>query len=105
MGPYSSRSSRIDSSRRPAEAISSFYEAAVIDAEYFGEVKLGVGTARALQGRLSEAAVHFASAQKMDQKNEKLKASLAEMTAKAEQLEAVQVDERLPRRAGAIACP
>ena len=60
------------------------------DGEYFGEVKLGVGTARALQGRLSEAAVHFASAQKMDQKNEKLKASLAEMTVKAEQLEAIQ---------------
>ena len=32
---------------RPAEAIEQFYEAAVIDAEYFDEVKLGVGTARA----------------------------------------------------------
>lgn len=50
---------------RPAEAIDEFYAAAVIDPEYFEEVKLGVGTARAQQGRLSEATLNFESASRM----------------------------------------
>ena len=40
---------------RPAEAIGSFYAAAAANPEYFGEVKLGVGTAKAQQGRLGLA--------------------------------------------------
>ena len=65
---------------RPAEAIEQFYAAAVIDAEYFDEVKLGVGTARAQQGRLKEATEAFESASRMSPKNEKLKSSLGEMS-------------------------
>ena len=72
---------------RPAEAIDQFYAAAVADAEYFEEVKLGVGTARAQQGRLREATEAFASASRMSPKNEKLKASLEEMGERATALE------------------
>lgn len=71
---------------RPAEAIEAFYTAAVIDAEYFDEVKLGVGTARAQQGRLAEATLNFESASRMDPKNEKLSTSLAQMAERAEEL-------------------
>ena len=46
---------------RPAEAISSFYTSALRDPEYFDQVKYGVGTARAQQGRLSEARHNFRS--------------------------------------------
>lgn len=64
---------------RPAEAIEAFYDAAVIDPEYFDEVKLGVGTARAQQGRMAEATRNFESAARMSPKNEKLRDSLEEM--------------------------
>ena len=40
---------------RPAEAVASFYAASALNSEYFDEVKLGVGTARAMQGRLQQA--------------------------------------------------
>lgn len=76
---------------RPAEAIEQFYAAAVIDPEYFEEVKLGVGTANAQQGRLREATKHFASASRMNPKNEALKASLADMEERAAELETFQV--------------
>ena len=65
---------------RPAEAISSFYEVAALNAEYFDEVKLGVGTARAMQGHLADATDNFASASRMDPKNARLAASLEGMT-------------------------
>ena len=71
---------------RPAEAIAAFYEAAAIDAEYFKEVKLGVGTARAQQGRLAEATAAFESASRMDPKNLKLRDSLAAMAEQAKRL-------------------
>ena len=71
---------------RPAEAIEAFYTAAVLDAEYFDEVKLGVGTARAQQGRLAEATESFESASRMDPKNEKLATSLTQMSERAEEL-------------------
>ena len=75
---------------RPAEAIGSFYTAAAANSEYFGEVKLGIGTAKAQQGRLAEAVLNFESAHRMDLKNEKLAASLATMREGAEQLAALQ---------------
>ena len=75
---------------RPAEAIDQFYAAAVADAEYFEEVKLGVGTARAQQGRLAEATANFASASRMSPKNEELKSSLVEMERRAAELEELQ---------------
>uniref|UniRef100_A0A7S0JIS4 Fe2OG dioxygenase domain-containing protein n=1 Tax=Calcidiscus leptoporus TaxID=127549 RepID=A0A7S0JIS4_9EUKA len=75
---------------RPAEAITNFYVAAAANAEYFGEVKLGVGTAQAQQGRLAEAVQSFESAHRLDQKNEKLSASLASMRTGAEKLDALQ---------------
>ena len=77
---------------RPAEAIDMFYSAAVVDAEYFEEVKLGVGTARAQQGRLREATEAFGSASRMSPKNEKLKDSLVEMGERAEALEAMAAE-------------
>ena len=40
---------------RPAEAVAAFYAASALNSEYFDEVKLGVGTARAMQGRLQQA--------------------------------------------------
>ena len=52
------------------------------------QVKLGVGTARAQQGRLGEATTNFESASRMAPKNEKLKASLEEMRTRAAALEA-----------------
>jgi len=77
---------------RPAEAIDMFYSAAVVDAEYFEEVKLGVGTARAQQGRLREATEAFGSASRMSPKNEKLKDSRVEMGERAEALEAMAAE-------------
>jgi len=73
---------------RPAEAIATFYTAAATDAEYFEEVKLGVGTARAQQGRLRDAIDNFASASRMRPSDEALKTSLVEMEVKAAQVEA-----------------
>ena len=73
---------------RPAEAIDAFYTAAVTNSEYFEEVKLGIGTARAQQGRLAEATTNFESAARMNPKNEKLAASIALMSAQAVKLEA-----------------
>jgi len=75
---------------RPAEAITAFYAAAVANSEYFGEVKLGVGTAQAQQGRLAEAVLSFESAHRMDTKNEKLASSLESMRANADALAAAQ---------------
>jgi predicted Zn-dependent protease len=64
---------------RPAEAIDQFYGAAILNSEYFDEVKLGVGTARAQQGRLAEATVNFESASRMSPKNTKLAEALVAM--------------------------
>ena len=72
---------------RPAEAIEQFYDAAVRDPEYFDEVKLGVGTARAQQGRLKEATTAFESAARMKPTEEKLQASLEQMRTTAAELE------------------
>jgi len=75
---------------RPAEAIDSFYKAAAIDAEYFKDVKLGVGTARAQQGRLADSVVSFESAARMSPTNQKLQDSLAAMRANAKKLQVYQ---------------
>jgi len=75
---------------RPEEAIQSFYRAAANDVELFDEVKGGIGTAKAQQGRLAEASMHFASAHRMDPKNERLAAAVAQMPAQAERLELLQ---------------
>lgn len=75
---------------RPAEAIQLFYQAAAIDSEHFDDVKLGVGTARAQQGRLAQAVENFESAARMSPRNDKLRDSLVEMTANAERLALVQ---------------
>ena len=83
---------------KPAEAIEQFYAAAVIDAEYFDEVKLGVGTARAQQGRLKEATQAFESAARMKPQEQKLQASLAEM-----QRTATAVEEFSAGRSNAVA--
>jgi len=77
---------------RPAEAISAFYDAALTDPEYFDQVKYGVGTARAQQGRLSEATENFRSAHRMDPKNVKLADSLSGMAEGAAKLEAKQAE-------------
>jgi len=74
---------------RPAEAIGAFYQAAAADAEYFEEMKLGVGTARAQQGRLREALEHFQSASRMKPSNAALRESLVEMESKAALVEAL----------------
>lgn len=79
---------------RPAESIAAFYAAAVTNSEYFGEVKLGIGTAQAQQGRLAEAVLSFESAHRMDLQNEKLAASLETMRTNAEQLAALQAGLR-----------
>ncbi|KAL1510698.1 hypothetical protein AB1Y20_006993 [Prymnesium parvum] len=71
---------------RPAEAISSFYTAAMLNSEYFDEVKVGVATAKAQQGRLAEATESFESASRMSPKNTKLAESLEQMRAGAARL-------------------
>jgi len=76
---------------RPAEAIEQFYDAALLNADYFDEVKLGVGTARAQQGRLTEATTAFESASRMKPSDAKLKASLEEMRSTAAKVEAYSV--------------
>ena len=73
---------------RPAEAIEAFYAAAGIDAEYFLQAKLGVGTARAQQGRLREAIADFEAASAIEPSDEKLRASLGPMRARADAIEA-----------------
>jgi len=73
---------------RPAEAIDAFYAAAATDAEYFKEMKLGVGTARAQQGRLREAISAFTSASRMSPSDEKLASALVEMEKHARLVEA-----------------
>jgi len=75
---------------RPAEAIAHLYSAAAINAETFKDVKLGVGTAKAQQGRLREAISNFASASRMSPKDTKLAASLVEMESHAAQVEAME---------------
>mmetsp|Transcript_55694 Transcript_55694/g.147755 ORF Transcript_55694/g.147755 Transcript_55694/m.147755 type:complete len:214 (+) Transcript_55694:250-891(+) len=77
---------------RPAEAISSFYDAAMANSDYFDEVKAGVGTARAQQGRLGEATESFESASRMSPKNAKLAASLEQMRVGAERLAEAAAD-------------
>lgn len=72
---------------RPAEAIHYFDAAASMDAEYAAEAKLGVGTARAQQGRLREATAHFMSASAMRPADAKLQEAIGEMEQKAEQIE------------------
>ena len=72
------------------EAIDEFYQAAQVDGETFDQVKSGVGTARAQQGRLAEALVNFQSAARMDPKNEKLAAALVQMPPMAERLATLQ---------------
>jgi len=74
---------------RPAEAIHSLYAASAIDAEYFEEVILGVGTARGQQGRLREAIASFEAALRLTPTNDKLRASLGPMAANAAAVEAV----------------
>lgn len=71
---------------RPAEAIHGFYRAAALNSEVFDEVKAGVGTARAQQGRLGEAVTNFESAARMSPSNKKLQDSLAAMAVNAERL-------------------
>ena len=61
---------------RPAEAIESFYSAALIDPEYFEDVKLGVGTARAQQGRIGAAVEDFKSALRMNPSLEQVNRAL-----------------------------
>jgi len=73
---------------RPAEAINEFYAAAATNADYFKEMKLGVGTARAQQGRLREAIAAFASASRMSPSDTKLAAALVEMERHAEMVDA-----------------
>ena len=65
------------------------YAAAGIDAEYYGEVTLGVGTARAQQGRLREAVARFEAASRIDPSNAKLRGSLQPMAAQAAAVEAL----------------
>ena len=72
---------------RPAEAIASFYEAAGADAEYYEEAALGIGTARAQQGRLREAVGRFEAALRISPGNERLRASIGPMTMNAEAVE------------------
>ena len=73
---------------RPSPLAPQLYEASGIDAEYFGDVALGVGTARAQQGRLREAIGSFEAASRLDPANARLRASLDPMAAKAEAVEA-----------------
>ena len=75
---------------RPAEAIEQYYFAALKDPDLFDQVKAGLGTAKAQQGRLAEATENFESAHRMDPANEKLKSALAEMASTAEALAAKQ---------------
>ena len=63
------------------------YEASGIDAEYYGEVALAVGTARAQQGRLREAIASFEAASRLAPDNERLRDAIAPMEAKAEAVE------------------
>lgn len=72
---------------KPAEAIAQFYAAAGIDAEYFEEAKLGVGTARAQQGRLREAISNFEAAVRINPTNNKVRESIGPMTANAQAVE------------------
>ena len=65
------------------------YAAAGIDAEYYGEVTLGVGTARAQQGRLLEAVARFEAASRIDPSNAKLRGSLQPMAAQVAAVEAL----------------
>lgn len=77
-------------SARPAEAIASFYNASAIDAEYFEEVQVGVGTARAQQGRLVEAEASFNSALRINPTNEKLAVALPRLSVNAQDLRRLQ---------------
>jgi len=77
---------------RPAEAIDQYYGAAVLNSEYFDEVKLGVGTARAQQGRLAEATVNFESASRMAPKNKKLADALVGMRSGSQKLAEASAD-------------
>ena len=61
-------------------------QAAFLNSDYFDEVKVGVATARAQQGRLSEATSNFESASRMSPKNTKLADSLEQMRTGAARL-------------------
>jgi len=63
-----------------------------VDAEYFEEVKLGVGTARGQQGRLREAISNFEAASHMAPIRADLAASLDKMRAHATTVESATAD-------------
>jgi len=75
---------------RPAEAVLEFEAAAVAEPHYVGEVRMGVGTAKAQQGRMAEAVLNFEAALNADPSNAKLAASVTDTMEKATQMQAAQ---------------
>mmetsp|Transcript_5507 Transcript_5507/g.18477 ORF Transcript_5507/g.18477 Transcript_5507/m.18477 type:complete len:690 (+) Transcript_5507:2-2071(+) len=73
---------------RPAEAIAQFYAAAAADPEYFDEVKAGVGTARAQQGRLADALADFKAAARLTPQDARLARAVESMEQSAARLAA-----------------
>lgn len=85
---------------RPAEAIASLYAAAAIDAEYYTEAILSIGTARAQQGRLSEAVAGFEAALRIDGSNDKVRGAIPLMASNAGAVEAMGGSNAVPDLCG-----